>query len=158
VNLNGWTWGTGSVQGNYPAYTPIPSLTSLMNLSTGGVLTFGANTNGIQNRTTSTTITYSGNPLTLTGSNLSFRSYQINFTGTTNAIGSYSFSSVPINADYTIAVYNGGTGNATFASTATYRFNGGVTFTIPTLRYAVIKVQQLSVNATTIFFLTGTLF
>jgi hypothetical protein len=158
VNVNGWTWGSGSAVGQYPNYTPIPSLTSVMSLSTAGVLTFGANTNGIQNRTTSTTITYSGNPLTLTGSNLSFRSYQINFTGTTNAIGSYSFSSVPINADYTIAVYNGGTGNATFASTSTYRFNGGVTFTIPTLRYAVIKVQQLSVNATTIFFLTGTLY
>ena len=106
VNLNGWTWGTGSGQGNYPAYTPIPSLTSLMNLSTGGVLTFGANTNGIQNRTTTTTISV-GNPLTLAGSNLSYRNFELTFSGTTNSISSYSFSSVPINCDYTIAVYNG---------------------------------------------------
>jgi hypothetical protein len=158
VSTNGWTWGTGSAIGQYPNYTPIPALTSLMSLSTAGILTFGANTNGIQNRTTSTTITFSSNPLTLSGNNLSFRSYQINFTGTTNAVSSYSFSTMPINGDYTIAVYNGGSGNATFASTATYRFSGGVTFTIPTSRYAVIKVQQLSVNATTIFFLTGTLY
>jgi hypothetical protein len=158
VNLNGWTWGAGSVQGNYPAYTPIPSLTSYMNLSTGGVLTFGANTNGIQNRTTTTTISV-GNPLTLNGNNLSFRNFELTFSGTTNSISSYSFSSVPTNCDYTIAVYNGGTGSATFTTSSTYRFNGNANFVVPTLRYATIRIQYIRVNGgIATYFLTGTLF
>ena len=156
--MNGWTWGTGSVQGNYPAYTPIPSLTSLMNLSTGGVLTFGANTNGIQNRTTTTTLSAT-NPLTLTGNNLSFRNFELTFSGTTNTISSYSFSSVPINCDYTIAVYNGGTGSATFTTSSTYRFSGNANFVVPTLRYATIRIQYIRVNGgIATYFLTGTLF
>lgn len=158
VNLNGWTWGTGSVLGSYPSYTPIPSLTSLMNLSTGGVLTFGSNTNGIQNRTTTTTIS-AGNPLTLTGSSLSFRNFELTFSGTTNSISSYSFSSVPVNCDYTIAVYNGGTGSATFTTTSTFRFNGNANFVVPTLRYATIRIQYIRVNGgIATYFLTGTLF
>jgi hypothetical protein len=158
VNLNGWTWGTGSVQGNYPSYTPIPSLTSFMNLSTGGVLTFGANTNGIQNRTTTTTLSAT-NPLTFNGNNLSFRNFELTFSGTTNTISSYSFSSVPTNCDYTIGVYNGGTGSATFTTSSTYRFSGNANFVVPTLRYATIRIQYIRVNGgTATYFLTGTLF
>jgi 2',3'-cyclic-nucleotide 2'-phosphodiesterase (5'-nucleotidase family) len=89
---------------------------------------------------------------------LSFKNYQINYSGSTAIpISSYSLT-IPTNANYNIAVYNGSTVSQTFASTATYRFNGGVTFTVPTLRYANINVKRMLVNATTITFLTGTLY
>ena len=147
-------WGTSSLGGS-GANNVIGAITARMTFN-NTLLTFGADDVGIQNRTTSTSIT-PGNPLTFT-STVSFKNYQINYSGTTGIpISSYSLN-IPVNCDYNIAVYNGSTVSQTFASTATYRFNGGVTFTVPTLRYANINVKRLSVNATTITFLTGTLY
>ena len=158
IDNAGWKWGQSAIGGTYPAPTTIGTFTPFMSLNTLGFLTFGADTNGIQNRTTTTTIS-AGNPLTFNGNNLSFRNFELTFSGTTNTISSYSFSSVPTNCDYTIAVYNGGTGSTTFTTSSTYRFSGNANFVVPTLRYATIRIQYIRVNGgIATYFLTGTLF
>ncbi len=148
-------WGLVSSFSGSCANTVLGAITARMTFNQT-LLTFGADDVGIQNRTTSTSIT-PANPLTFS-STVSFKNYQMNYSGTTAIpISSYSLT-IPVNCDYNIAVYNGSTVSQTFASTATYRFNGGVTFTVPTLRYANINVKRMLVNATTITFMTGTLY
>jgi hypothetical protein len=125
---------------------------------------FSADTAGIQNRTTTTSIT-AGNPMTLTGDNLTFRNYSMTFGGTTNSISSYSFSSVRVNAVYTITIFNNGSGSTTFTGTAVG--SGGVrvggagatlnTFVIPTARYATCELKYANTGAFNMYFLNFTL-
>jgi hypothetical protein len=119
------------------------------------LLSFGADTCGILNRTTTNSLTIA-NPLTFTSA-LSFQNYQMNYSGTTAIpITSYSFS-IPNNGNYNIAIYNGSTVTQTFGGTANYRFVNGGTLSIPTLRYANINIRRVAVNSTTITYMTGTL-
>jgi hypothetical protein len=145
------------------------SATNIAQFTTGSILSyvpllFNSNTAGIQNRTTATSIS-AGNPMTLTGDNLTFRNYNLTFGGTTNSISSYAFSTVPVNAVYTITIFNNGSGNTTF--TGTGAIAGGVrvggagatlnTFVIPTARYATCELKYANTGAFNLFFLNFTL-
>jgi hypothetical protein len=125
-------------------------------------IVFASSSAGIQNRTDQTALSVSGASvaLTINGNNLTFKGFSITTSGTTNTITSYAFTNIPFNCDYTIAVYNGGTGNLTFNQvTGTgYRFNGNANFVVPTTRYATIRIQKLAANSITTHFFTGTLF
>jgi hypothetical protein len=156
IDSLGFNWGTGTPTGAYPNPTPMTLTNQFMRLDTTGLLSFFGDTYGIQNRTTTTTLT--SPVMTINGQNLTFRNFQLNFFGTTNTVTTYTFSAIPINCNYTVAVYNGGSGNATFTNTATNRFNGNVNFVVPTLRYATINIKLLRVNATQIYFMDATLF
>jgi hypothetical protein len=71
-------------------------------------------TQGIELPTTINTATFASGTLTITGSTSStFRNYQIGFTGTTNSVSTLSLSAFPVNAEYNVAIYNGGTGTLT---------------------------------------------
>jgi len=83
--------------------------------STTGISTFtNIITTGLALPTSINTATFATSTLTITGSTSStFRNYQIGFTGTTNTISTLSLSSFPINAEYYVAIYNGGSGTLT---------------------------------------------
>jgi hypothetical protein len=84
--------------------------------STTGISTFTSiNTSGFTLPTTSGTATFASGTLSIVGSTSStFSKYQISFSGTTNTVTTLALSSFPLNAEYVIAVYNGGSGNLTF--------------------------------------------
>ena len=150
-----YIWGQVTGFGGSCADTILGAITTRMSFD-NSLLSFGADTCGIVNRTTTTSLSIA-NPLTFTSA-LSFQNYQMNYSGSSAIpISSYSIT-MPNNANYNIAIYNGSTVSQTFASTATYRFVGGTAFSIPTLRYANINVRRVAVNSTTITFLTGTLY
>jgi hypothetical protein len=164
ITVNGWTFGYNTaVAPNYPNPPVIDSLSNIMTLSNVGLMQFGLESAGIQNRTTTTSLS-SGNPLTLTGGTLSFKNYNVTYTGTTNTISSYSFTSVPLNAVHTISIYNAGTGNLTFngatAGSGATRVGGSATvnsFVVPTLRYAICELKYTTVNSISMYFLNFTL-
>jgi hypothetical protein len=129
-----------------------------MVLNTAGVLQFGADSYGIQNRTSALALAFAG-ALSINGGNLTFKNFIINATGTTNTITSYVFSLIPFNCDYTIGIVNSGTGNLTFnqVTASGFIFNGNVNFVVPTGRYATVRIQKIAIGGTT-HFMTGTLF
>ena len=156
-------YGIGTA-GTYSFGTPNPSLSSTyFSVNNSGVLSFGGDTYGIQNQTTTTQISVA-NPLTFTApaSNLTFDNYYIEYFGTGTTITSYSFTNLPYNCDYTIAVYNGGaSGNLVFSSSASYKVRSSASstsFTIGFGKYGTIRVQKLRINSSDVFFLSGTLF
>jgi len=83
---------------------------------TTGISTFTTiNTGGFTLPTTTTSATFSSGTMTIVGSLTStFAKYQIAFSGTTNTVTTMALSSFPLNAEYVIAVYNGGSGTLTF--------------------------------------------
>jgi hypothetical protein len=168
INISGWTWGRGSVAGNYPDPPPV-NITldnlgaGLMALSTAGILSFGAVTNGLLNSVVTTAITPSAT-LAVTGNGLTFRSYNIIYTGVSTTVSAYTITTVPLNAQYIISIYNSGSGDVIFNGTAAgagaTRVGGGAgvnTFTIPTLRYAICKFKYINVNTFNMRFLDFTL-
>ena len=104
-------------------------------------------TTGLALPTSFSTATFATNTLTISGlSTSTFRNYQIGFTGTTNTITTLSITSMLINAEYYVAIYNGGSGTLTINATGlgssiktTYSSN----ITIATLGYAIMKINYL---------------
>lgn len=162
INNTGWKWGSSSQVGQYPN----PPLTNMglinsgngfMALDIAGVLSFGANNNGIQNRITPTTLSL-GTSTTLNGANLTFRNFDAYYTGGALTITTWVFTNCPTNCDYYIAVQNAGSGTLTFNNTAGARFVGGLNFSVIVGKYATIRVQRLLFNGAIQNLLTGTLY
>jgi len=115
--------------------------------STTGISTFtNINTNGFTLPTSINTATFATNTLTITGSTGStFRNYQIGFTGTTNTITTLSLTAFPVNAEYYVAIYNGGSGTLTINTglgagiKTTYASN----ITVLTGGYAIMKINYI---------------
>jgi hypothetical protein len=128
-----------------------------MAMGIDGILTFGSNTNGIQNRTTPTTLSLNTST-TLVGGNLTFRNFDAYYTAGALTITTWVFTNCPTNCDYTIAVQNAGSGTLTFNNTANARFVNGANFTVIAGKYATIRVQRLLFNGVLQNLLTGTLF
>jgi len=133
------------------------SWNTALNMDTAGIVSFGTDTNGIQNRET-TTPTSSSPVLTIDGNNLTFKAFQSSYSGTTNTITSYTFSNIPINCEYTICVYNGGSGNLTYNQTPEVKFSGNANFVVPTGRTAQIVMRRLTNVNGTFYFCEATLF
>jgi len=116
--------------------------------SSSGISTFtNIITTGLVLPTSINTATFSTNTLTIAGSTGStFRNYQIGFTGTTNTISTLSLSSFPVNAEYYVTIYNGGSGTLTINATGlgtgiktTYASN----ITVLTGGYAIMKINYI---------------
>jgi hypothetical protein len=72
-------------------------------------------TQGIELPTSINTATFASGTLTITGLlTSSLRNYNIAFTGTTNTITTLALTSIPLNAEYYVAIHNGGSGTLTF--------------------------------------------
>ena len=115
---------------------------------------------GITSITTSTLITISGTSITITGNNLKFNNFYLNYgSGSAATITTINFTTVPLNCDYIIAVNTTDVGTLTFnPSSPNWLFNGGSTFVVPGNRYAIIRLQYIrNINQNT-YYLTGTLF
>ena len=115
---------------------------------------------GISSLTTSTQLTISGTSTTITGNNLTYRNFYLDYnSGGAVTVNTINFTTIPLNCDYTIAVNTSGLGSITFnSSSPNWIFNGGTTFVVPGNRYAIIKLQYLkNINQNT-YYLTGTLF
>jgi hypothetical protein len=120
---------------------------------------------GISSLTTSTLNSSSTPVLTIVGNSLKFNNYYLaSYTGATNSTyTSYTFSSIPLNCDYTITVNTTSTGTLSFTS-GTNTLGGtvvvnGVTFTVTASKNALIRLQYLRNDITAgTYYLTGTLF
>ena len=158
--------GTGTyvplniVSGGFTNYTSDAtgnlSLASFNGTITTTSVSFAADTNGIQNRTTTTTLS-SSPVITIDGNNLTFKNFEVSYTGTTNTITTYTFSNIPINCDYTIAVYNGGSGNLTWNGTSSVKFANGGNYTLATGKQAILSMKQLRSGLGTLYYISQTL-
>jgi len=150
-------YGIGTT-GIYTFGTPNPTALSstLFSVNNTGLLSFGADTYGIQNRTTTTTLS-SSPVITINGGNLTFKNFQVSYSGTTNTITTYTFSNIPINCDYTITVYNGGSGTLTWNTTASVKFANGANYTLATGKQAILNMKYLRSGLGTIYYITQTL-
>ena len=108
---------------------------------------------------TTTTTTSSSATLSIDGLNQTFRNFQSSYSGSTNTITSFQFSQIPVNCDYTIAVYNGGSGTLTYNTTGnglTYsKFNVN---TVAAGKYANIRLQSLRNADGVTYYFTITVF
>ena len=169
IDTLGWTWGTSFPAGQYPSPPlPLTITTTIMSLTTAGILSFGSFANGIKNDETTINVGISA-PFSLSGGGLSFRSFRFT-TSAVTTYSTYNFLTMPINARYTIILYNGSTGNLIFNGQGTQgtagavRVGGGAsanTFTIPTLRFCLCDLYSLSTQisalAVTNYFMNFTL-
>ena len=133
--------------GNLPLYVDKNSNPFTYNPSTGN-LTSTTFTGGLALPTTNTTATFATNTLTITGSTTStFKNFSIGFTGITNTITTLSLSSFPVNAEYYVTIYNGGTGILTINATG---LGAGIKTTfasaviVPVSGYALMKINYLA--------------
>ena len=112
----------------------------------------------LRNTSRNSRILFSSPVLTINGNNLTFKAFQSSYSGTTNTITTYTFSNIPINCEYTICVYNSGSGNLTYNQTLEVKFSGNANFVVPTGRTAQIVMRRLTNVNGTFYFCEATLF
>jgi len=113
------------------------------------VLTVGGLIGTIQLPTDNVTATFtSGTTLTINmGGFRSFNTCRIGFTGTTNTISLFAFSSAVVNGKFGVAIYNGGTGNLTINNTgfgAGYKTSYPANVVVPTLQSAYMEINYIN--------------
>jgi hypothetical protein len=128
----------------------------------------GTNNSNLPNRTT-TTLIEKINPFEINGGNLSFGNYNFAWSEelTTNTnITNYKFTQIPLNADYTISIYNDSAKDLTFTGTAqsvdgAVRIGGDYntinTFTIPSKRYCICVLKYTNINKFNQYYMNFTL-
>jgi len=121
-------------------------------------ITFNADSAGIINRTTTTTLGTTST-FTLASNGLTFRSFNVNYSGGATSITAYSLSGIPLNCYYQIAIYNGGSGTLIMngvgsgANSVKVGGSGAInSFQIPTGRYAIGELRYVNVNSTNFYF------
>jgi hypothetical protein len=110
----------------------------------------------LQLPTTSTALNFSGS-VAINGQSKTFGYFTMNPTGTTNTISGLSFVNMPLNASYTVAIYNQGSGNFTINAISGIRTNFTTSFVVPTGRYATLIIRYLYFGASSYYCLEATL-
>jgi hypothetical protein len=120
----------------------------------------------LPNRTTATLIEKI-NPFEINGGNLSIANYNFTWGGeTTTNIVSYKFTQIPLNATYTISIYNDSVKALTFTGTAqgvdsAVRIGGDYntinSFAIPSKRYCICVLNYTNVNKFNQYYMNFTL-
>jgi hypothetical protein len=104
---------------------------------------------GLQLSTTTQSATFATSTLTITGLSTlrSFLNFNVGITGTTNIISTLSLSNIPVNAEYYVAIYNGGSGILTINATG-LGTSIKTTFTsailVPSASSAIMKINYLN--------------
>lgn len=94
---------------------------------------------------------FSSGTLTINASNCTFRNFNWVLSGTTNSLTGLSITLPRINGVYNVGIYNGGSGNLTIgvALGVNIRTIYATPITVPTLGYALMTINVLSINSIT---------
>jgi len=154
INSNGLSYGTASVDAFYPDGNPTFSSFSntYLTINTSGITT----PTTLQLPTGTTTLNYSGS-VAVNGQSKTFEYFNLRAIGTTNTISGFSFINMPLNAVYTIAILNSGSGNLTINAPTGYRTNYTTSFVVPTGRYATLIARYLYFGTASYYCLEATL-
>ena len=107
--------------------------------------------------------TFAGIIMTLTGPIYAVSKYAFyfNFTGITNTVSTLVINNMPINGEWVLNLYNGGTGNLTVNLTllgaGTKIPFGTGNLIVPTLGYCILTIEKRFFNASSVFIVNGTI-
>jgi len=156
IGYNGLTYGT-LTSGSYTDGTSLPTTfnNTYFTINNSGITI----PNTLQLPTGTTSLSIISNSVTVNGYSKTFEYFSLNPTGGANSIIAWTFT-MPLNAVYTIAILNGGSGSLTigpFGSPLNIRANFTGSFVVPTGRWATIIVRYLNFGTSNYYFMDATL-